>query len=150
MLETSQLKSLRPRQAAFLAAFAQLGTITHAAEAAQINRREHYRWLPDPSYAEAFAEAQQKAVESLEREARRRAVEGIEETVWHNGKPCGAVRRYSDTLLIFLLKGANPEKYRERVDVNAQVSMTVDVADRLVRARERERERMLSDSQVSR
>ena len=34
-----------------------------------------------------------------------------------SGKPIGipaAVREYSDTLLIFLLKGARPEKYHER------------------------------------
>jgi len=66
--------------------------------------------------------------------------------VFHQGKVCGGIRKYSDTLLIFLLKAAYPEKYRERVDVNAQVNVTVDVAGRLVRARER----MLTDSQVSR
>ena len=142
MPEMSQPKRFSPKQTAFLAAFAQLASVTHAAEAAQINRREHYRWLPDPAYAEAFAEAQQIAIESLEREARRRAVEGVEEPVFHNGRVCGTIRRYSDTLLIFLLKAAYPEKYRERVDVNAQVNVTVDVADRLVRARERERERL--------
>lgn len=30
---------------------------------------------------------------------------------------CGTVKRYRDLLLIFLLKGVRPEKYRERYEV---------------------------------
>ena len=33
---------------------------------------------------------------------------------WYKGKAGGTVREYSDLLLIFLLKGMRPEKYRER------------------------------------
>jgi hypothetical protein len=112
--------------------------VTHAAAAARIDRTTHNHWLnAEPHYAEAFAVAKERANENLEREARRRAVEGTEEPVFHQGKVCGGIRKYSDTLLIFLMKGAMPDRYRERVDVNAQVNVTVDVADRLVRARER-------------
>jgi len=35
--------------------------------------------------------------------------------VYYQGKPCGVVTEYSDTLLIFLMKGAMPEKYKDRV-----------------------------------
>jgi len=38
------------------------------------------------------------------------------------------VREYSDTLLIFLLKGLRPAKYRERYDV------VVEAGDSLVQA----------------
>ena len=45
-------------------------------------------------------------------------MEGVEEpTGWYKGEPGGFIRRYSDTLLIFLLKGLKPEVYRERVHV---------------------------------
>ena len=45
-------------------------------------------------------------------------MEGWEEPVgWYKGEAGGTVRRFSDTLLIFLLKGAAPEKYRERLEV---------------------------------
>ena len=48
---------------------------------------------------------------------RRRAVEGVEEPVgWYKGEAGGVVRKYSDTLLIFLLKGRKPEMYRERYE----------------------------------
>lgn len=105
-----------PKKRAFLAAYAQTGNVTAAAEAAGIARRTHYDWLEsDPVYAEAFAEAQEKAIDLLELEARRRALEGVDEPVFYKGVEVGAVRKYSDTLLIFLLKGYRPERYKERV-----------------------------------
>ncbi len=58
------------------------------------------------------------AADVLEAEAHRRAVEGVEEPVgWYKGVAGGTVRRYSDVLLMFLTKGALPERYRERVEV---------------------------------
>jgi len=35
----------------------------------------------------------------------------------YKGQAGGTVKRYSDTLLIFLLKGLKPEVYRERLEV---------------------------------
>lgn len=46
-----------------------------------------------------------------------------------------AVRKYSDTLAIFLLKAHNPEKYRERQDLN--VTGNLDIAQTIVAARKR-------------
>ena len=43
--------------------------------------------------------------DALEAEARRRAVEGVRKPVFYQGVICGWVGEYSDTLLIFLLKG---------------------------------------------
>lgn len=57
------------------------------------------------------------AVESLEDAAVQRARYGMDRPVFHKGKVCGYVREYSDTLLIFLLKGAKPLKYRERLNI---------------------------------
>ena len=108
-------KTMQQKKRAFLAAFAEVGTITHAAELAGIHRNAHYDWLKnDPSYPDLFREADQKACEKLEQEARRRAVHGVGEPVFYQGQPVGTVQKYSDTLLIFLLKGALPDKYRER------------------------------------
>ena len=59
----------------------------------------------------------ENAADLLEEEARRRAHDGVDEPVWFQGVQCGTVRKYSDTLLIFLLKGAKPDKYRERSSV---------------------------------
>lgn len=52
------------------------------------------------------------------------------------GQPCIAtMKEYSDTLAIFLLKAHDPEKYRERSDVN--VKADVSLATAIVAARRR-------------
>ncbi len=62
--------------------------------------------------------AHRMALGVLEDEVTRRAVEGWEEPVgWYKGKAGGTVRRYSDTLLIFKLKGELPQKYAERLEL---------------------------------
>lgn len=102
---------------AFLAAYAHTGRVTRAAKSAQVNWRNHYYWMKsDPDYVEAFAEAKTMAGDFLEDEAIRRAVEGIQKPVFHQGVHVDNVTEYSDTLLIFTLKGAKPEKYRERYE----------------------------------
>ena len=110
------LKKIRsPKKRAFLTALAHTGNITKAADIADIARSAHYQWLEaDPVYAEAYKDAMEQAAERLEAEARRRAVEGVEEPVFYQGKQCGVIQRYSDALLMFLLKGAMPDKYKER------------------------------------
>lgn len=114
------------KKRAFLAAYSEGGTVTAAAELADIARETHYAWLRiDPVYAAAFRQADEHAADRLEAEARRRAVEGVEESIYHQGKVVGTVQRYSDTLLIFLLKGNKPEKFREHMDMTG--ASTVDV-----------------------
>lgn len=125
--------------------------MTKAATAARIHRSIHYRRLKaDPAYKAAFDEAQETAIGILEDEAHRRAVEGVDEPLTYQGqfsydakiddagnlvldaegRPMRGkvltVRKYSDSLLQFLLRGARPEKYRERFqhDVNAHVNVT--------------------------
>ena len=114
---------MKAKRAAFLAAYRETGNVKLAAEAAQISRSAHYRWVAEPDYAEEFEQAKRDAVDVLEAEARRRAVTGVLEPVgWYKGEAGGTVRRYSDTLLIFLLKGAAPEKYRERLEVRGAIA----------------------------
>lgn len=108
-------KISHPKKGAFLAAFVNNGNVTKSADAAGIDRRTHYQWCEDDAeYAEAFCGAQEAACDHLEAEARRRAVDGWEESVFFKDEVVGTKRRYSDTLLIFLLKGNNPEKFAER------------------------------------
>ena len=105
-----------PRKRAFLAAYAECGNVTTAAELSKVRRSTVYLWREsDPAFVEAMAAAEEQAADLLEQEARRRAHAGVDEPVFYKGDECGVVRRYSDTLLIFLLKGARPEKYRERI-----------------------------------
>lgn len=110
-------RSVHLKKRAFLAAYVKTGTVTGAATAAKIGRTSHYEWLKDKQYADAFAGAKEEASDALEQEARRRAIDGVLEPVYYQGELVGRVRRYSDTLLIFLLKGNKPDKYRERHEI---------------------------------
>lgn len=108
-------------KAKFLAEYRELGNVSYAAKAAGIARRSHYEWLKeDAEYKAAFEDAADEAADVLEAEARRRAVDGHEEPVFGSlgagagSGVVGAIRKYSDTLLIFLLKGSRPEKFAER------------------------------------
>lgn len=110
-------------KAKFLEHFAVYGNITQGAQHAGIDRTTVYRWQEhDDDFAAAFREAEIQATETLEAEARRRAVEGVvSETPIYSrkGELLNTIieTKYSDTLLIFLLKARAPEKYRERFDV---------------------------------
>ena len=133
---------LSPKQQAFLAAYARIGTIAGAAEASRCGRRTHYDWLLNAEYAAAFAAAEERAIEALEAEARRRAELGVEEPVIYQGRlqyeakrdrygrelktadgqviysttPL-TVRKPSDILLMFLLKSKRPQVYRDNASV---------------------------------
>lgn len=99
----------------FLELLAGNGNVSVSAEACNLNRRELYRRRDDDAeFAEAWDAAMEEATDHLEAEARRRALEGWDEPVFWKGIESGVVRRYSDTLLIFLLKGSRPEKFRDR------------------------------------
>ena len=66
-------------------------------------------------FAEAMADSMEEGADLLEDECLRRARDGVDVPRFHQGKICGHVRRYSDALLIFLLKARRPEKYRDRI-----------------------------------
>jgi hypothetical protein len=101
----------------FLAAYSQCGNVTRAAEAAGCDRHSHALWLKkDTDYYQAFQEARAMACDRIEQEIYRRGVEGWDEPVWYEGRQVGMLRRYSDTLLIFLAKGNMPEKYKDRAE----------------------------------
>ena len=114
-----QPKSVREggKQKAFLAAFTKCGSITEAASLANTTRQRHYEWLQDPEYKAAFNVALEESIELLEREARRRALEGTTEPVFYKGDVCGSIQKYSDTLAIFLLKAHRPQRYRDNATI---------------------------------
>ncbi len=110
------------KQKAFLAAYAALGNLSGAARKVKCNRSAHYKWMHDAAYAEAFAEAHAEACDALRGEARRRAVKGVVKPIYYQGDIVGTVKEYSDTLLIFLMKGAMPEEFRDNVKIEHDAS----------------------------
>lgn len=113
------------KKAQFLALLSEYGNVTRAAEEADLVRVYLYQARKnDPDFAAEWEEAARVGAARLEDEARKRAVEGWEEPVWHRGEMCGTVRKYSDTLLICLLKAHHPEKYAERQKVENKVTVS--------------------------
>jgi hypothetical protein len=77
------------------------------------------RRAADEAFARAWEDALEQGTDSLEDEARRRALQGVEKPVFREGRQVGTVTEYSDTLLIFLLKARRPEKFRDRARFEA-------------------------------
>ena len=101
-----------------MAALAETGNVTEAARCANYDRVTAYHARNvDPEFAQQWTEAIDVAIEKLELEARRRAYEGTNKGVWHQGELVGTEKVYSDTLMIFLLKAHRPEKYRDNFSV---------------------------------
>jgi hypothetical protein len=99
----------------FLEAYAAIGTISGAAQHAGIGKRTHYNWLAaDPEYAARFGETHETAVDRAEQELRRRGVVGYDKPVYQGGKQVGTIREYSDTCLIFYLKGRRRDVFGDR------------------------------------
>lgn len=107
----------------FLATLRQTGNVSESARTAGVGRTFVYAERErDEAFAALWDDAVEDGMDTLEAEARRRGLEGWDEPVFGRvGKDedgrVGTVRKYSDTLLIFMLKGGRPEKYRERSDV---------------------------------
>lgn len=104
------------RKAAFCAALAASGgNVTRACSAVDIARMTAYEWRDeDDEFAAQWDRAKQLGLDALEDEATRRAFDGVDEPIVYQGEITGTMKRYSDTLMVFLLKGGKPEKYRER------------------------------------
>jgi hypothetical protein len=123
------------KKAAFLKAYARCGVITRAAVMAKCDRNSHYQWMRvDPEYPARFEQAHKEACDVLVEEARRRAVEGCTKTIYYQGKKCGAMKEFSDTLLIFLMKGAMPETYRERFEHSGSVDHNLTASPEVIAA----------------
>lgn len=101
----------------WLTAFRKTGMVTAACKESGVGRRTVYDARADEEFAAAWDEIEAETSDEMEREAYRRAVEGVTEPVVSAGKHVTDVQKFSDTLLIFMLKGRRPERFRENVKV---------------------------------
>jgi hypothetical protein len=93
------------------------GNVSRACKAEGLTRSAAYAWRAvDEVFRAAWDEAVEAGLDDLEQEARRRAFKGTLKPVYYKGCEVGQIREYSDTLMIFLLKGGRPQKFRERVE----------------------------------
>jgi hypothetical protein len=106
---------------AFLIALERTGSITQAAEAAGVGRWACYdNRRRDPVFAAEWDKAVDLAADALEDEARKRAFAG------------------SDVLLMFMLKGLRPQRWREsRVSIPpAELNKLIEAGLRRLREAE--------------
>lgn len=84
-------------KAIFLAQLADAGMVTESAQAAGVDRKTVYNWRKnDKEFAQAWDDALEAGTEILEREAARRAVDGVEEPVIYQGQPTPLYERNQD------------------------------------------------------
>lgn len=125
---TGRTTPKKDRHEVFLACLAQYGNVTQSSEESGLSRTQLYaKRREDAAFAEAWDKALEIGVAALEDEAKRRAYAGWEEPVWHKGEQCGTVRKFSDTLLIVLLKAHMSEKYAERQKTDANVEGSLEI-----------------------
>lgn len=112
---------IRRKKQAFLDAMATGDTVTHAAKKAGVCRTMPYDWRKDPDFEAEYQKAWQAGTDLLEAEAQRRA-QGWEETrIGKDGKEY-KVQKHSDTLLIFLLKSRDRERFADHYRVDQTVT----------------------------
>ena len=111
--EPTQVEGWKAR---FLTSLSKTGNVKESCEIAGVNRQYAYEVREkDPAFAQEWASALADAADVLEREAVRRGMEGYDEPVYYLGQVVGTVRKYSDQILILLLKAAKPDKFRENI-----------------------------------
>lgn len=105
----------------FLDSYSKSGNMTAGCREAGFGRQQINRWLSVDlnNFVERFEIAGEESIDLLEAEARRRAVDGVDEPVVYmgkitedsEGKPV-TIKKYSDTLLHILLRG-HRKKFRQ-------------------------------------
>lgn len=81
----------------------------------------------DERFGAAWDAAVEAGTDTMEDEAKRRGVLGYERALHHQGRLTGdKVNEHSDVLLMFMLNGRRPEKFRQNVKVDATVTQGKD------------------------
>ena len=103
-------------QQRFLMRLAETGNVSAAARHAGRPRSYVYDCRRrDAAFGAAWADALEEAADRLELEALRRAVEGVDEYKFFQGAVVGQITRYSDNLLMFLLRARRPALFNRQI-----------------------------------
>jgi hypothetical protein len=125
--DVQRVRTERWDRVGWLHCFEYTGMVTAACALMGISRQTAYEERQrNEGFAVAWHDVEERVVERMEREAVRRAVEGVETPLVSAGKLVTTVRTYSDGLLQFMLKARRPETYRERVDLTHGGGVKID------------------------
>lgn len=134
-------------KALFLEKLAEGLPVTKAARAAGVAFTTVYQWRKeDETFRDLWEQAYAAGTDELADEARRRAVDGVTEPVFYKGNKCGAVQKYSDTLLIFMLKARDPQTYCDKL--RAARILKAEADDAAKRARDLAETEHMLDAEV--
>lgn len=120
--------TIAARRKKFLARLSETANVTRSAHEARLSTSALYAHRArSQSFAAAWDEAIDAAMDELEDALIDRAKHGVERPVFFGGKLVGTVRNYSDALGMFLLKAKRPEVYN-RLKAESAVEQSVDDA----------------------
>ena len=115
------------KRVTFLKTLSEGWSVSAACGRAEISRSNVYLWREkSPEFAAAWDRAIEIGTDTLEDEAARRARDGIEEPVFYKGVCVAHVRKYSDVLLMFLLNGRRPQKFRQQALIQHDVRVKLE------------------------
>jgi pyruvate/2-oxoglutarate dehydrogenase complex dihydrolipoamide acyltransferase (E2) component len=105
--------------------------VSRAAAIAGIGRQHAYAVREkNADFAECWDEAVETAVDALESEVRRRALDGVTRPIYQGGRLVGFVREHSDHLAGLLLKAHRPQKYRDVQEIQHKGGLDITAAMR--------------------
>lgn len=102
------------RQREFIALLAETGSVRAACRRLGVGEHHIYKLRQHPdaaSFRKAWEAALDMGIARIEDVATDRALNGVEEPVYHAGEIVGARRVYNDRLLMFLLKNRAPSRF---------------------------------------
>jgi transposase-like protein len=141
----NRTKFTAEKRAAFVSALIETGgNVCKAAKVVGLGRESLYQHrAKNEAFRIEWDAAVERSTDVLLGEAMRRAVKGVRKPIYQQAKRVGYVQEYSDSLLMFLIKGRRPEfKDSARVEINnantnTQVTVKEQVEKRTANIRDR-------------
>lgn len=118
------------RRKVFLAVLSRTGKVAEAARAVGYKDSNYLRriYISDEEFAKQWDAAWDAASDIFEEEVVRRAIDGVREPQYYKGKVAGYTLKYSDQLLMFLLRAARPDKFADRRKIESTIEGRIGVA----------------------
>lgn len=105
---TGQTEAKRSRQALYAAAYVDTFDRGTALRIAGVSPHTFNAWRSEAPFRQLCEYADELVAERVAGEVYRRAVVGVEQGIWHQGRRVGTERKYSDRMLELLAKRIDP------------------------------------------